>query len=375
MKILLFANTDWYLFNFRLPLAQLLRESGAEVLLVSPPGNYVEKLQAEGFRWVSFPMSRGGTNPFSEFGTLLRLWKSYRTEKPDLVHHFTPKCVLYGSLAARWSGIRSVVNSVTGLGYLFTRGRSWGRLVRALASLFYRSAIRGTQVIFQNPEDMRAFMAGGLVTKDAAHLVRSSGVELGRFAVLPEPDGIPVVMLAARMLWEKGVGDFVEAARLMHKAGAPARFVLVGDTDSSNPSAVPAGQLSRWQAEGIAEWWGWHDDMPSMLARANIVCLPTYYGEGVPRVLVEAAACGRAIVATDIPGCREVVRQGENGLLVPQRNPVALAEAINALVGDVGRRRSMGAIGRKMAEEQFSVERVNQYTLMVYARAGQAHLI
>ena len=375
MKILLLANTDWYLYNFRLPLAKLLREGGAEVLLFSPPGKYVEKLRAEGFRWVSLSMSRGGTNPFAELRTLIRLWKAYRVEKPDLVHHFTPKCVLYGSLAARWSGIFSVVNSVTGLGYLFSRRRSLGHLVRRLVSLAYRFALRGTQVIFQNSEDMSTFVAGGVVSKEAAHLVRSSGVELERFAVLPEPDGIPVVMLAARMLWEKGVGDFVEAARLMRQADHPAHFVLVGDTYSGNPSAVPAEQLSGWQSEGIAEWWGWHDDMPSVLARANIVCLPTYYGEGVPKVLIEAAACGRAIVASEIPGCREVVRHGENGLLVPQRNPAALAEAISALAGDVGMRRAMGANGRKLAEQQFSVDRVNRSTLMVYASAGQPHIL
>jgi glycosyltransferase involved in cell wall biosynthesis len=375
MKILLFANTDWYLYNFRLPLAEMLRERGAEVTLLSPPGEYAGRLAAKGFRWVAFPMSSGGTNPFAELITLLRLWKSYRAEKPDLVHHFTPKCVLYGSLAARWSGIRAVVNSVTGLGYLFTRRRSWGRLVRGLVSVSYRFAMRGTQVIFQNSEDMRAFVAGGLVAAEVAHLVRSSGVELERFAVLPEPEGIPVVMLAARMLWEKGVGDFVEAARVVNKADITAHFVLVGDTYSSNPSAVPAEQLSRWQAEGIAEWWGWHDDMPAVLARANVVCLPTYYGEGVPKVLVEAAACGRAIVASDIPGCREVVRHGENGLLVPQRNPAALAEAISTLAGDVGMRRIMGANGRKIAEQQFSVEKVNQSTLMVYAWAGQSDIL
>jgi glycosyltransferase involved in cell wall biosynthesis len=171
------------------------------------------------------------------------------------------------------------------------------------------------------------------------------------------------------------VGDFVEAARLSRIAGHAARYVLVGDTYPGNPSAVPAEQLARWRAEGVVEWWGWHDDMPAMLAQANIVCLPTYYGEGVPKVLVEAAACARALVASDIPGCREVVRHGENGLLVPPRNPVALEEVVHALAADPGLRRIMGANGRRMAEERFSVDQVNQSTLAVYARAGQARIL
>jgi len=375
MKILLFANTDWYLYNFRLPLATMLGERGAELTLLSPPGEYAGRLSANGFRWLPFPMSQGGTNPFIEFNTLLRLSALYRAEKPDLVHHFTPKCVLYGSLSARFSGIQSVVNSVTGLGYLFA-GHGWrGRLVRRVASASYRFAINGTQVIFQNSEDLRTFVASGIVPKESAHLVRSSGVELGRFTVLPEPDGTPVVMLAARMLWEKGVGEFVEAARMARKANWAIRFVLVGDTYPGNPSAVPAEQLARWHAEGVAEWWGWQDNMPSILAQANIVCLPTYYREGVPRVLVEAAACGRTLIASDIPGCREVVSHGENGLLVPARNPAALAEAIHTLAADAGLRHTMGANGRKMAEEQFSAERVNRSTLMVYARAGKASIL
>jgi glycosyltransferase involved in cell wall biosynthesis len=374
MKIVLFANTDWYLYNYRLPLARLLRERGAEVTLLSPSGEYVRKLQAEGFRWVGIAMSRGGMNPISELRTLLRVRSSYRAERPDLVHHFTPKCILYGSLAARWTKIGAVVNSVTGLGYLFSESGWRGRLRRRLASEFYRLALRRTQVIFQNPEDLSLFLASDIVSLGAAQLIPSSGVDLDRFAGLPEPDGVPVVMLAARMLWEKGVGDFVEASRQARAADNRTRFVLVGDTDAGNPSAVPADQLSKWQQEGLVEWWGWHDDMPAVLAQANVVCLPTYYREGVPRVLVEAAACGRALVASDIAGCREIVRQGHNGLLVPPRDPALLAEAIRTLLGDAALRHSMGANGRRLVQEQFSVQRVNESTLKAYARAGQVGL-
>jgi glycosyltransferase involved in cell wall biosynthesis len=374
MKILLFANTDWYLYNFRLPLARMLREHGADVILLSPPGEYVRKLEAEGFRWLGITMSAGGMNPFEELRTVFRVRRSYRTEKPDLVHHFTPKCLLYGSLAARWSRIGAVVNSVTGLGYLLS-GDGWrGRLTRRLAWEFYRLAFRGTQVIFQNPEDLRLFVAKGIVPSAATELIPSSGVDPAGFAVLPEPSGPPVVMLAARMLWDKGVGDFVEAARRVRAGDGSTRFVLVGDTYPGNPSAVPADQLAEWQREGLVEWWGWHDDMPATLAQANVVCLPTYYGEGVPRVLVEAAACGRAVIASDIAGCREVVRPDHNGLLVPPRDPAALADAIRALLAGADLRHRMGANGRRLVEDFFSAEKVNQATLKVYARAGQVGL-
>lgn len=374
MKVILFANTDWYLYNFRLPLARMLRERGAEVTLLSPPGDYAGKLQAEGFHWVEIAISRGGMNPFAEFMTLLRVRSSYLAEGPDLVHHFTPKCILYGSLAARWSKTGAVVNSVTGLGYLFSGTGLPGRLTRNVASEFYRLALRGTQVIFQNPEDLSLFVANRMVSREAAHFIPSSGVDLSRFADLAEPEGAPVVMLAARMLWDKGVGDFVEAARRVRAADDRARLVLVGDTYPGNPSAVPADQLAKWQQEGLVEWWGWHDDMPAILAQSNVVCLPTYYREGVPRVLVEAAACGRALIASDTAGCREIVRQGQNGLLVPPRDSAALAEAILTLLEDATLRHNMGANGRRLVQEQFSVQRVNGSTLNVYARAGQAGL-
>ena len=372
MKVILFANTDWYLYNFRLPLAQMLREQGAEVTLLSPSGDYVQRLHDAGFRWLELSMSGSGVNPFIELGTLLKISRVYGSEKPDLVHHFTPKCVLYGSFAARWNGIRSVVNAITGLGYLFTASGSWRQLRIRFAQYLYRLALRGTQVVFQNPDDRHAFVQTGIVSQENSHLVPGSGVDLKRFSFAAEPEGIPVVMLAARMLWEKGVGDFVEAARLVNHSGNLARFVLVGDTYAGNPSAIPAAQLSRWQEEAVVEWWGWHDDMPAILSQAHIICLPTFYKEGLPRVLVEGAACGRPLIASDIPGCRDIVRDGENGLLVPARNPSALAEAILRLLPDSELRRRMGAKARSIVEREFSVEQVNRSTLAVYARAGQA---
>jgi glycosyltransferase involved in cell wall biosynthesis len=366
MKIILFANTDWYLYNFRLPLAKALRARGADVTLLSPPGEYAARLQAEGFRWLAFPLNRKGMNPLAELVTILRLRRLYRRERPDLVHHFTVKPVLYGSLAARLAGIPAVVNSITGLGYLFLGGGTRRRLLRTLARMLYRVSLGGTRVIFQNEDDRRAFLDLRLVRPEQADLVPGSGVDVTRFVPAPEPAGTPVVLLAARLLWDKGVGEFVEAAR---RLTVRARFVLAGDPDADNPAAVPPEQLRAWQEEGVVEWQGWQDDMPAVLAGASVFCLPSYR-EGLSKTLAEAAACGRAIVTTDVPGCRDVVAHGVNGLLVPPRNADALAEAIAALLADPSLRRKMGAAGRRIAEEHFSIEHVVGATLAVYRQTG-----
>jgi glycosyltransferase involved in cell wall biosynthesis len=365
VKTLLFANTDWYLYNFRLALAQALRARGDEVVLVSPGGAYAPRLQELGFRWVCFPLRRGGLNPLVEISTIVRLVRLYLREKPDLIHQFTVKCVLYGSLACRMLGIRAVVNSVTGLGYVFMEGKEARRWLRGILMLFYRLVLRRTWVIFQNPDDRAIFLENRLVDPRRVALIRGSGVDNQRFVPKPEPDGIPVVILPARLLWDKGVGEFVEAARRVQADGLRARFVLVGDSDSENPAAVPVAQIQTWEKKGVIEWWGWQDDMSAVYAQAHIVCLPSYR-EGVPKTLIEAAACGRPIVASDVPGCREIVRTGENGLLVPARDIAALAASLKQLIQDTDMRRAMGIRGRKIAEEEFSIDSVITQTLKVY---------
>ncbi len=365
MKVILFANTDWYLFNFRLRLAESLRARGWEVLMLSPAGEFSARIQQAGFRWQEFPLSRRGMNPFSELGALLRLARLYRTEKPDLVNHFTIKCVLYGSLAARLAGIRAVVNHITGLGVAFTNRGMGAAALRIFLRVFYRLALGRSQVIFQNPDDRAAFLALGLIDPQRASLIRSSGVDLARFSPLPEPAGIPAVVLPARMLWAKGVGDFVQAAQILKNRGVSARFILAGDADPGNPSGVPEERLKAWQADGWVEWWGWQEDMPAVYTQVNLVCLPSL-GEGVPRSLLEAAACARAIVATDVPGCREIVRHEENGLLVPPRDPAALADALERLLADPQARQRMGAAGRALVEKDFAVEKVIADTITVF---------
>ena len=365
MKIVLFANTDWYLYNFRLSLAQALQAQGHQVTLVSPKGPYSARLQALGFRWIEFELARRGLNPFQEMLALVRLARLYGRIRPQLAHHFTVKCVLYGSFVARLLGVKSVINSVTGLGYVFTQGNASPSWLRALTLLLYRLALRGTSVIFQNPEDREFFLQKGLVDEQRSTVIKGSGVDILRFSPSPEKSGTPLVVLPARLLWDKGVGEFVEAAQLLREQGIQARFALVGENDPGNPTSIPLEQLRTWEQAGLIECWGWREDMSQVYAQAHLVCLPSYR-EGIPKTLIEAAACGRAIVTTNICGCCEVVRDGENGLLVPMQDARALAAAIRQLLADPSQRRQMGLRGREIAVSEFAQEQVLSQTLSFY---------
>lgn len=338
-----------------------------EVALVSPQDDFVARLQEEGFAWHQIDLSRRGMNPIVEARTLLQCLRLYRRLRPTLVQHFTVKPILYGSLAARLTGVPAVVNSVTGLGYVFIRADWWGRLLRGLVRPFYRLALTGgrSRVIFQNPQDQAAFIAHGLVREADSTVIRGSGVDVERFRPLPEPGGLPVVLMASRMLWDKGVGELVIAARLLKEREVPGKVILVGAPDPGNPSAIPERQLRRWVEEGIVEWQGLQEDMPEVYARSHIVALPSYR-EGLPRSLIEAAAAGRPIIATDVPGCREVVRHGVNGLLVPPKDPEALADALERLLTDPRSRERMGRRGREFAVDVFSDRRVVSETIAVY---------
>jgi glycosyltransferase involved in cell wall biosynthesis len=336
------------------------------VLLVSPDGPYGPRMQAMGIRWLSFPLVGHGLNPLTEIQAVVRLLRLYRRENPDLVHHFTVKCVLYGSLACHLIGMRSIVNSVTGLGYVFMDGGGSRRWLRGLIKLFYRLVLRRTWVIFQNPDDREVFLESHLVDPGKVTLIRSSGVDTQRFFPQPEPSSVPLVILPARMLWDKGVGEFVAAARTLRRQSIKARFALVGDSDDENPASVHSSQLREWEKEGVIEWWGWKENMEQVYAQAAIVCLPSFYREGVPKVLIEAAACGRPIVTTDMPGCREVVRHGENGFLIPVRDAGALAKALLDLIKSPSTRREMGITSRIIAEKEFSMELVISQTLAFY---------
>lgn len=369
-KVLFFANTDWYLWNFRLPLIRALRDRGWDVVLASPTGPWGERLAREGFRWIPFDFARHGMNPAEEIATLLRLIRLYRRERPDIAHHFTIKCVLYGGIAARFASAPITVNAVTGLGSLFTTRGPRSALLRPFVRWLYWHTFRGSHVIFQNPDDLAEFRAHGLLERAAIHLIRGSGVDVDLFTPPSCRPAFPplIVIMVARLLREKGVCEFVAAARTLRAEGLPARFILVGGRDPEQPSAIDDSELTRWKSDGAVELLGHRDDVLDLLRSAHIACLPSWR-EGTPRSLLEAMACGLPLVATDVPGCREVVTDGDNGILVPPRNPSVLADALRTLIEDEQLRARMGDRSRERACGEFAQKYVLEQTFEIYRSA------
>lgn len=366
MKVLFVVTEDWYFVSHRLALASAAQRAGYEVAVATREGKYAAVIRASGIRLIPFELARRAGSALFE---IISLWRLYRRERPDLVHHVAMKPVLYGAFAARLAGVPAQLNAVTGLGWLFTSSKGIaGRVVRAgvvrlLAVLLGRPR---SLTIVQNPDDLATLEHAGVPAR-RLRLIRGAGVDVEAFRAAGSPPSGPVcIVLAARMLWDKGVGEFVQAAHLLHAKGVRARFVLVGDPDPANPASVPESTLRAWHGARGVEWWSRHEDMPAVLHQAQIACLPSYYREGLPKSLLEAAACGLPIITTDTPGCREIVRDGENGLLVPVRNPSALADALERLIFDEGLRRRMGERSRQLAVEEFSQERVIEETLSVY---------
>ena len=366
-KILYFITEDWYFCSHRLPLAVAAKDAGYDVTVVTNVNGHGTAIRRAGIRLIPFNLSRRGMNPLSELSMLARLIAVYRKEKPDLVHHVAMKPVLYGSLAARLSRIPRVVNAFAGLGHVFTSDKLKARLLRFVIGSTFRGILnsRSSRLILQNKDDRALFIRKRFINEERIRLIRGSRVDTDIFSPSPEPPGLPVVMLASRMLRDKGIKEFMEAARQLKERGVKAHFVLIGDPDQHNPSAIPEEQLNYWHMEGVVDWWGWRDDMPSVLAQAHIICLPSYR-EGLPKVLLEAASCGRPIIATDTPGCREIVRDRENGLLVPVRGTVKLADAIQRLIENPELRQKMGERGREIVLSEFSIEKVIKETLSVY---------
>jgi glycosyltransferase involved in cell wall biosynthesis len=359
--LLMVVSEDWYFVSHRLALALAARDAGYEVAVVTRAGRQRTAVAAAGLRLLGFEMERRGLSPIGLLREALLLAQIYRRERPDVVHHVALRPVVVGALAARLAGVRAVVSAVTGMGFLFTDGARSPRARQIVQRALPRLLARGITIV-QNDDDALALRSFGLKA-DRLRLIPGAGVDTRRFAPAAPTPGPPVVMLAARLLRDKGVLEFVAAARALRGSGA--HFVLVGDVDPDNPATITPDELKQWVTEGAVQWWGHSDDMPATLNLAHIVCLPSYR-EGLPKVLLEAMACGRPCISTDSPGCRDAVRHGDNGLLVPARDAAALARAIGRLLEDPRERERMGARGRERAEEEFSQERVIRETLAVY---------
>ena len=363
-RLLFLVTEDWYFVSHRLPLAVAARAAGYEVSVATRVRRHGDIIRAAGLRLIPFENSRSSLNPFGELLTLVRVVALVMREKPDVSHHVAMKPVLYGSIAARLAHTPRVVNALAGMGWLFTAGEGLAQVLKPLVRRALAVLLRTGTVLVQNVDDAHLVAQLG-IPREQIRRIAGSGVDLERFAPRPVPSGPPVVLLCSRLLWHKGVGEFVSAARLLRQQGVQARFVLAGEPDRANRSAIPEEQIAAWVAEGVVEYMGWVDDVPSALAACSIFCLPSYR-EGLPKALIEAAAAGRAIVTTDIPGCREVVTDGDSGLLVPARDATALAGALALLIADPALRQRMASRGRARAESEFGSERVIQESLALY---------
>lgn len=374
-KLLYLITEDWFFCSHFIERAVAARKAGYDVLVVAREQAHGDRIRAAGLRLIPLEFARRSLNPLRELRLLLAILRIYRQERPDIVHHIAAKPILYGSLAARLVSVPSIVNAPVGMGYAFSSNDRIARFIRPLLQLGFRLLMNpsGSRVIFENGDDLESFVEAGSVKRTETVLIRGAGIDLVRFHPKVQPIGVPVVVLIARMLRDKGVVEFVAAARQLHDQGVAGRFALVGDPDPGNPASIPLATLNSWNGHNNVEWWGWREDVAAVLSEASIACLPSYR-EGLPKSLLEAAACGLAIVTTDAPGCRDVVVDGGNGFLVPVRNVEALATALKKLMLDPVLRARMGARSRVRAKEEFSSERVIGETLAVYAQLGRGHL-
>lgn len=366
--VLFLVTEDWYFWSHRLPLARAARDAGARVIIATR----VEKLRAaieqEGFELEALPWRRRSHNPWDEVNTLHDIIGLYRRERPDIVHHVAVKPVVYGGIAARFAGARAQVNAIAGLGYVETSRQLRARILRGVFNAVLRFAWSGPRVhvIVQNPDDVAALSRMHLIPAAHIHMIRGSGVDVSHFAPSPEPPSPPVrAVFGGRLLWSKGVRELVDAARSLKFRNVPVEVILAGSPDPENPESIPDSTLRGWVGAGLVTHTPWTDDMASVWRSAHIAVLPSYR-EGLPKALLEAAACARPIIATDVPGCREIAREGINALLVPPRDAEALATAIEKLAQDASLRARFGAAGRELVVNEYAESIVVRETLDLY---------
>lgn len=367
-KIVYLVTEDWWFHSHWLPLAQAAIDEGYQVAVATRVTEHGDLIAATGCEVFPLSWRRRGSSVFAEAAAVRQLREVYRSWRPDVVHHLALKPVVYGSVAARLAHVPAIVNHITGLGYVFTGRDPRARIFRFVLSPILRWALAGTRsrVILENSDDRDLLVGAGIVQAYKTSIIHGVGVDLDMFPLTSPPAEPVVVLMATRMLWEKGVGEFVDAATKLQANGSDARFVLAGDSDPGNPNSIPESTLREWEANGVVEWWGHQVDMAAVFAKCHIVCFPSAYGEGVPTVLLEAASSGRPIVTTDSSGCRETVRHGVTGFLVPVRDVGELVDALQELIGDPEQRRRFGIASRRLAEAEFAIPRVVGQTIRLY---------
>jgi glycosyltransferase involved in cell wall biosynthesis len=368
-KTLVFLLTeDWFFASHFLKRALAAKAAGWRVILVARSGEATPPIRAAGIEVFPVNFNRRRTNPFPEMLFTLELARLFRRLKPDLVHHIALKPILIGGIAARIAKVPAIVNAPVGLGFVFSSEKLLAKILRPFVGFLLRLTLSpgNARVVFENPDDLEELVWRGMIRRDAATIIRGAGVDINEFAPSPEPLHPVRVILVARMIREKGIGDFVEAARILRGRKVCAQFLLAGAPDPGNPDTVSEAELRGWEAEGLVYWLGPRTDVAALLRGVHIACQPSSYREGLPKSALEAMAAGKPLVATDIPGCREAVVHEETGFLVPPRAPIALADALQKLIESPELRIRMGTAGRRRAERYFADEIICRQTLLVY---------
>jgi len=368
-KLIFTVTEDWAFWSHRRPTALAARDAGYDVVVVARMTDHRARIQAMGFRTIAWSIKRESQNPLSEFTALIDLIRIYKAERPDVCYHVALKSILYGSIAARITRVGAWVNLFSGLGVVFISDSLKFRAVRALVTPWLRWAMSpaNSRLQVHNKDDQKTLNGLGISTPARTDLVPGSGLDLENFPATPEPASAPpTAVLVARMLWDKGIGELVDAARILKNRAVELRIVLVGNPDPANPASIPESQLAAWAEEGLIEWWGRREDIADILSHSHIAVLPSYR-EGMPRSLLEAAAIGRPMVAFDAVGCRDLVRDGKNGLLVPFQDVSALADALQTLAVDAPLRRRLGKEGRRDIENTYSAAAIRARLKGIFA--------
>ena len=361
MNIVVFGSLAGSLINFRGAMISEAVRRGHEVTGCAPVASrdVVDRLQALGAKFQDMPLQRTGLNPWEDIRTLIRLREFFRRTRPDVLISYTIKPVIYGSIAGRCAGIPRICSMITGLGYAYGRHDRKARMVHRIVERLYHASLKHNyRVFFQNPDDLRLFLERGLVDAGQAVLINGSGVDVDRFRPQPIPDSLSFLMIA-RLIRSKGIREYAEAARILKNKYENVSFRIVGGFDEDNPSAITRDELQRWINGGALEYWGEMPDVRGAIAASAVYVLPSYR-EGIPRTVLEAMAMARPVITTDVPGCRETVTGGVNGLLVPAEDSAALAGAMEYFIQNRAEIAAMGRRGREIAVERFDVHKINQ---------------
>jgi len=368
-RVLFIVSEDWYFVSHRFHLAKSAISLGYSVALLSNYSKHRNEIEVAGIEVINWSINRSSKNPFQEMEAIKNIVLAIKHFKPSLIHSVAIKPVIHSAIACMISGIKPRIFALAGLGYIFTSSKKSAKLLRPFLKIIFKLLFYGkkTCLILQNPDDKSVLFSANVIKNNQIHLILGAGVDAMAFKYQKIlKDRMPVIILSARMLWAKGIQDFIDSAKQINNNNINARFVLVGTPDNQNPDAIPNEKLEKWHKSGLIEWWGHQNDMAKIYHQSSIVCLPTTYGEGLPKSLLEAASCGRPIVTYDVPGCREIVKDGYNGYLVMPKSVDGLVQAISHLLNNYDLCVKMGKNGRKLVEKHFTQEKIAQETIAVW---------